>query len=82
MPDLQFFSWCNQQYKVNRGVYNTIDQWFYDFGIDNIYSRRIQLLAFLDSVKEELIESNQSKFIRFGHGGLTKRLNDFIQANG
>jgi len=81
MPDLQFFIWCNQQYRVNRGIYNTIDQWFYEYGIINIYSRRIQLLAFLDSVKEDLNEPHSYKFIRFGHGGLTKRLNDFINNN-
>ena len=82
MPDLQFFNWCNQQFKVNRGIYNTIDQWFYENGIVNIYSRRIQLLAFLDSVKDQLNEPHPSKFIRFGHGGLTKRLNDFIMDKG
>ncbi|WP_237389529.1 hypothetical protein [Bacillus sp. USDA818B3_A] len=79
MPDLQFSNWCNSQFKINRGIYNTIDQWFYEYGIVNIYCRRIQLLAFLDSVKDELNESHKSKFIRFGHGGLTRRLNRFIQ---
>ncbi|MFC6603187.1 hypothetical protein ACFQDF_19260 [Ectobacillus funiculus] len=28
LPDLQFFNWCNQQYRLNRGIYNTIDEWF------------------------------------------------------
>ncbi|MGG3470354.1 hypothetical protein ABES02_23070 [Neobacillus pocheonensis] len=78
LPDLQFFIWCNQQYGVNRGIYNTIDQWFFDYGIVNIYCRRIQLLGFLDYEKDELYESNKHKFIRFGHGGLTKRLNQFL----
>jgi len=82
MPDLQFFNWCNQLFKVNRGIYNTIDQWFYEYGIISIYSRRIQLLAFLDSVKGELNELHSSKFLRFGHGGLTKRLNDFMKDKG
>ncbi|MEY2195660.1 hypothetical protein AB7942_23420 [Neobacillus sp. BF23-41] len=78
LPDLQFFNWCNQQYQVNRGVYNTIDQWFYEYGIVNIHYRRIQLLAFLEFVKGERIEQDKQKFIRFGHGGLTKRLNEFL----
>jgi riboflavin kinase len=77
LPDLQFYNWCNQQYRVNRGVYNTIDQWFYEYGIVNIHSRRIQILAFLDFVKDEMLEE-QPKYIRFGHGGLTKRLNEFM----
>jgi hypothetical protein len=77
LPDLQFFTWCNRQYRVNRGVYNTIDQWLYEYGIVNVHYRRIQILAFLDFVKDEMLEE-QSKFIRFGHGGLSKRLNEFM----
>lgn len=78
LPDLQFYNWCNRQYGVNRGVYNTIDQWFYEYGIINIYHRRSFLLAFLEFVKDEGIEQNQHQCIRFGHGGLTKSLNDFL----
>lgn len=81
LPDLQFFNWCNRQYRVNRGVYNTIDQWLYEFGIVNAQYRRIQILAFLDFVKNEMLEG-KPKFIRFGHGGLTKRLNEFIHDYG
>jgi riboflavin kinase len=77
LPDLQFFNWCNRQYQVNRGVYNTIDQWFYEYGIVNIHFRRIQILAFLDFVRDDMLEK-QPKFIRFGHGGLSKRLNEFM----
>ncbi|MDF2903307.1 MAG: hypothetical protein K0S25_945 [Bacillus sp. (in: firmicutes)] len=78
LPDLQFFNWCNRKYGVNRGVYNTIDQWFYEYGIVEIQYRRIQILAFLEFNKDEQLEEDQHKFIRFGHGGLTKRLNEFI----
>lgn len=78
LPDLLFFNWCHQQYQVNRGVFNTIDQWFYEYGIVNIHYRRIQLMAFLDFVKDEITKQDQSKYIRFGHGGLTKRLNEFV----
>lgn len=78
LPDLQFFNWCNQQYQLNRGIYNTIDQWFYDYGIKEILSRRIYILAFLGFVKETEPESDQHKFMRFGNRGLTKQLNEFI----
>jgi riboflavin kinase len=81
LPDLQFYIWCNRQYRVNRGVYITIDQWFYEYGIVNIHSRRIQILAFLDFVEDEMLEE-QPKYIRFGHGGLTKRLNEFMNDRG
>ena len=63
LPDLQFFNWCNQQYQVNRGVYNTIDQWFFEYGIVNIHYRRIQLLAFLEFAKGETFEQDKQKFI-------------------
>lgn len=59
LPDLQFFHWCNHHFRINRGVYNAIDQWFYDYGIINIQYRRIQTLAFFEFVKEE--GGNQSR---------------------
>lgn len=78
LPDLQFFNWCNEQYRLNRGIYNTIDEWFYDYGIKEILSRRIYILAFLGFVKETEQESDQHKFMRFGNRGLTKQLTEFI----
>jgi hypothetical protein len=79
LPDLRFFTTCNQQYCINRGVYNTIDNWFFEYGIINVAYRRIYILAFLDYVKEaSKDESSSDKFIKFGHGGLTNKLNDFI----
>ncbi|WP_205650859.1 hypothetical protein [Ectobacillus funiculus] len=78
LPDLQFFNWCNQQYRLNRGIYNTIDEWFYHYGIKEILSRRIYILAFLGFVQETEQESDQHKFIRFGNRGLTKQLTEFI----
>lgn len=81
LPDLQFYNWCNRQYQVNRGVYNTIDQWFYEYGIVAIHSRRIQILAFLDFAKDEML-IEQPKYIRFGHGGLSKKLNEFMNDRG
>lgn len=80
LPDLQFFIWCNQEYGVNRGVYNTIEQSFYEYGIVNIHQRRIHLLAFLDFVKDE--KQDQMKFIRFGHGGLNRKIKEFFKVSG
>jgi hypothetical protein len=79
LPDLGFFTKCNQQFRINKGVFNTIDHWFYEYGIINVAYRRIYILAFLDYVKEASKEDTSShKFIKFGHGGLTNKLNDFI----
>jgi riboflavin kinase len=80
LPDLQFFIWCNQQYGVNKGVYNTIEQSFYENGIINIHNRRIHIMAFLDFVKDE--KQDQLKFIHFGHGGLTRKMKEFLNVSG
>ncbi len=77
LPDLSFYNKCNQQFRINRGVYNTIDNWFYDYGVMNIVYRRIYMLAFFDFVKDKNSESSSQKFIKFGHGGLTLRLKEF-----
>lgn len=78
LPDLQFFLWCNKNFRLNRGIYNTIDSWLYDLGIHHIIVRRIYLIAFLDFVKETLPEERNQKFLRFGNGGLTRKLQQFI----
>jgi riboflavin kinase len=79
LPDLKFFIWCNQLYGINRGVYNTIDQWLFENGMISIYHRRIQLLAFLNYIQDRSdIKDNNHKYIRFGHGGLTSRLREFM----
>jgi len=79
LPDLDFFLWCQQQFKINKGVYNTIDRWFYVNGFRNIIHRRLYLLAFLEFVAEENSKNDYQKYIRFGHGGLAKKLQEFIK---
>lgn len=74
MPDLLFVRFCEEKYKVNRGVYNTIEQWFYDQGIHNILQRRKVILSFL--LFSRTYQNSDGK-IKFGHGGLTERLNKF-----
>ncbi len=78
LPDLHFYKWCNTQFGLNRGVYNTIDMWLYEYGIKDILSRRIHVVAFLRFVKDTDLEVDPHKFIRFGNGGLIKKLNEFI----
>jgi hypothetical protein len=77
LPDLSFYNKCNEQYRINRGVYNSIDNWFYEYGVINIMFRRIYILAFLEFVKKENNELNSQKFIKFGHGGLAIKLKEF-----
>jgi len=80
LPDLSFYKKCNDQYRINRGVYNSIDEWFYNYGIINVIHRRMYIVAFLESVLDEnMKESGSHTFIRFGHGKLTNRLNEFME---
>lgn len=78
LPDLHFFLFCQNKYKLNKGVYNTIDNWFYTYGIVPVIHRRLHILAFFEFVKKGESESNQHKYIRFGSGGLSSKLNQFI----
>ncbi|WP_226280814.1 hypothetical protein [Cytobacillus oceanisediminis] len=77
LPDLHFFNWCNQRYGINKGVYNTIDEWFFQEGNINILARRILLLAFLEYISDKGLKHENHKFIKFGNGGLVKRLKEF-----
>lgn len=67
--DHSFQKLCEKKYGINRGVYNTIDKWFYEAGIKNIILRRKEILNFLDYVVQSLSLSKSSK-IKFGSGGL------------
>jgi riboflavin kinase len=80
LPDLQFFYWCNEQFSVNRGVYNTIDQWFYEYGMNEVILRRMYILSFLRFVREAGLKAEEQKFIRFGNGGLINQLTKFIKS--
>lgn len=75
--DFSFQKFCEDKYGVNRGVYNTIDRWFYEKGLVNILNRRLLVLEFLNYVANSR-SHNKSK-IRFGNGGLTNQLNEFFE---
>lgn len=74
--DYSFQKWCEKKYGINRGVYNVIDQWFYEKGIKNIISRRKEILNFLHFIAHPL-RLNQPLKIKFGKGGLVNRLEEF-----
>jgi riboflavin kinase len=79
LPDLQFFLWCHQNFKLNRGVYNTIDTWFYNYGVNHIIHRRMFILSFLNFVNESSQDQGNQKFLRFGNGGLTSKLHQYME---
>lgn len=72
LTDIEFSKYCEDSYRVNRGVYNTIDMWFYEQGETNILERRRKTLMFLSS-QARLNE------VKFGKGGLSSKLKDFME---
>jgi riboflavin kinase len=75
LPDLHFSKFCEKEYEINRGVYNTIDHWFYEQGIRQIVDRRNIILQFFQYIC--IIDDKKSRKIKFGPGGLTSKLNKF-----
>lgn len=81
LPDILFVSYCFEAFGLNRGIYNTIDQWLYDFGCAHIVHRRHIILAFLEEMQSKFGRDNNGTILRFGKGGLTKQLYDFISSH-
>jgi riboflavin kinase len=75
LPDLSFVRLCKEQYGINRGVYNTIDLWFYEKGFYNIVKRRELTLNFLQFTR---IKTGKINRVTFGNNGLTQLSNDFL----
>ena len=75
LTDLSFINVCTNKYGINRGVYNTIDEWFYRKGLLNILERRKNILFFLEYIKGKTEFKNSH--CKFGHGGLTIKLQQY-----
>lgn len=74
MPDLLFSKLCEEKYQINKGIYNTIDRWFYTKGLIQIIERRKMILSFFQYIS---LSENPGKKVKFGSGGLTARLGQF-----
>jgi len=74
MPDLLFAKLCEEKYEINKGVFNTIDLWFYKQGLSQIVERRKTILSFFQYIR---LTENKGKKVKFGPGGLTIRLEQF-----
>lgn len=72
LADFSFIQFCIRKYGVNRGVYNTIDLWFYKNGLVDILVRRRNILIFLESLTEL-----KNPRLKFGSGGLTMKLQQY-----
>lgn len=74
--DLEFQGICKEDYGINRGVYNAIDDWFYNKGIINIIERREIILEFLEYMIDAMGFESPLK-VRFGSKGLVMNLKEF-----
>ena len=70
-PDLTFTQFCEQRFALNKGIYNTIDLWFYNKGFTHILNRRRVMLRFM------IYSCNDKSKVKFGSGGLTRKLKEF-----
>lgn len=78
LPDIGFYHWCSERFFINRGVYNAIDHWFFEQGFKNIANRRTIIIQFLMYVQKEEASSHH-KYVKFGRGGVKKKLHRFVQ---
>lgn len=74
--DLSFMQFCEREFGINRGIYNTIDNWFFNIGVKNLLKRRKTIIIFLQGLQMKGNEKPKNK-IKFGHGGLTLCLSEF-----
>jgi len=79
-PDYKFAEYCRNRFRVNRGVYNTIDVWLYENGVRDIGERRRLILLFLAGCSEAS-DREDGKFLRFGKGGLADRMRRYVFGN-
>ena len=71
-PELKFINYCKRTYGINRGVFNVIDEWFYEEGFIDIVQRRRIILDYLKNL------SPADKDLKFGSGGVKRTLQAYI----
>ncbi|MGA5691484.1 hypothetical protein [Cytobacillus pseudoceanisediminis] len=79
LPDTLFWKLCQDKYGVNKGIYNTIDLWFYNNGQYKLITRRRLIINFLNFT--QLNNHKKNMRLKFGHGGLSKKLDEFWKNN-
>ena len=78
LPDKGFVDWCSEKFLVNRGVFNIIDHWFFDYGLENIVLRRKVMVQFFKYIQSEHLYNHQKMYLQFGKGGVKKSLYCFV----
>ncbi|WP_423798406.1 hypothetical protein [Neobacillus sp. SAB-20_R2A] len=77
VPDYTFQKSIEMNYGINRGIYNRIDEWFFEQGIQEVIERRQIIVEFSNFVVEPKMKIATPVKTRFGNGGLVKSLNNF-----
>jgi riboflavin kinase len=77
-PDYRFAAWCRRQYGINRGIYNTIDDALYRFGLKDIATRRKTIVSFLDEVYQSG-KCREKDRVKFGKGMLMATLHQYLR---
>ncbi|MCF6134882.1 hypothetical protein L2649_06800 [Thermoactinomyces vulgaris] len=77
-PDYRFAAWCRRQYGINRGIYNTIDDALYRFGLKDIVTRRRTIVSFLDEIYQSG-KCREKDRVKFGKGMLMATLHQYLR---
>lgn len=78
LPDIYFQQKCEQEFGLNKGIYNTIDIYFFKAGIQPIESRRRVIVEFLTYCVENNWVDLKKERLKFGAGNLTLCLKNFL----
>ncbi|MGG1572005.1 hypothetical protein [Fictibacillus sp. NRS-1165] len=81
LTDLEFTGLCKERYGVNKGLYNTIENYFAKQGVRNILYRRVYILEFLADVQSKKGKESRGAHVSFGTGGLARALHTFFIKN-
>ena len=76
LPDLRFTKWCEKEFSINRGVYNTIDERLYEAGYLHVQDRRKAIVSFL---RQYAGPADDRKYYKFGPGKLSGALHRFSE---
>lgn len=71
LPDIMFTKIIDERFGINKGVYNTIDSWFWKKGVTSIKHRRKTILMFL------MTNSSSTNKVKIGAGQLTVKLEQY-----
>ncbi|WP_051302572.1 hypothetical protein [Salibacterium aidingense] len=78
LPDKKFVDWCTENYTINRGVFNVIDNWFFDHGLKDIIQRRTAIIQYLKFLQNWSDPDSNKLFVSFGKGGVKRSLCYFV----